>query len=314
MTESSSSEKGIIEWPAEPLYLCSPSTSGSTMEPCIQREGISEGNSSSNDSLGPGGQCWEELWMPDLQPTATHNARDITQSENTDTFRHVRTTALEDTSSNFDTTITSISLPEIKEPSPATLAHDLTSFESEDFEMWLTAFGASSNIEYGLIEPESPGIPLFPPGDIHPTFSGNPMADDYYHTDASVHTSLPSPYLCLSNNIPYVMDVNSPSAPQSLSTTLGFDDFEKSNGSEKRYQLVRKLAPAAEAQFMTRQQRTTNDEHLLVPVTGPRKRRQCFDPLKREKVKQVRRLGACLRCRMYKEPVSSMLDRLSTID
>ena len=284
------------------------------MEPCIQREGISEDNSSSNDTLGSGDQCWEELWMPDLQPTATHNARDITQSENTDTFRHVRTNALEDTSSNFDTAITPISLPEIKEPSPATLAHDLTSFESEHFEMRLNAFGALSNIEDGLIEPKSPEIPLFPPGDIHPTFSENPMADDYYPADASVDTSFPSPYLCLSNNIPYVMDVNSTSAPQSLSTTPGFDDFEKPNGSEMRYQLVRKLAPAAEAQFMTCQQRITNDEHLLVPVTGPRKRRQCFDPLKREKVKQVRRLGACLRCRMHKEPVSSMLDRLSTID
>ena len=38
-----------------------------------------------------------------------------------------------------------------------------------------------------------------------------------------------------------------------------------------------------------------------------KKRRRCFDPVEKEKVKQVRRLRACLRCKLYKEPVRSIL-------
>lgn len=45
---------------------------------------------------------------------------------------------------------------------------------------------------------------------------------------------------------------------------------------------------------------------LLVPLSSPiakkRKRRRLSDSTK-EKVKSVRRAGACLRCRVYKEPV-----------
>ena len=284
------------------------------MEPCTQCEAVSKGFSSSHDSLQPGDQCCGELSLPILRTTASHNAGDTTQPDDPDTLWHVFADALEDTSSKFDTATTSIGLPETKEASPATLAPDLASFESEDFEMWLKAFGASPNIEYGLIEPGSAGIPLFTPGEIHPMLLGNPIPDDYYHTDAAVDDSLPSSYPCLAYNTPYAMNVNSPSAQEFLSITPGFDDFEKSKGSETRYQLIKKLAPAAQAQFMTQQQRTTNNEHLLVPATQPRKRRQCFDPMKREKVKQVRRLGACLRCRIYKEPVSSTLDLLSTVN
>ena len=179
--------------------------------------------------------------------------------------------------------------------------------------MWLKAFGASPNLAHGLIEPESPETPLFTAGEIHPMLSGNSIADDYY-PDVAIDNSLPSSYLYLANNTPYIMNVNSPSASECLSTTPAFDEFEKSNGSETRYQLIRKLAPGAEAQFMTQQQTTTNNEHFLVPASQPRKRRQCFDPIRKEKVKQVRRLGACLRCRIYKEPVSSTLDLLSTVD
>ena len=314
MTENPSSEMEMAEWPAEAIYLSSTSTPGPTVDPCIQREGLSEGSSSGNDSLGPGGQCWEELWTPNWQPTASHNPRYTTQLDNPDTFQHVHAIALEDTSSNFDTAITSTSLYEIKEASPTTLTHDLASFESENFEMWLKAFGASPNIEYSLIEPESSAIPLFPVGEIHRTVPGNSVGNDCYHADAVVHDSLPSSYLDLSNNTSCIMNVDSPSAPGPLPTTPGPDDFQKSNGPEKRYQLVRRLAPAAEAQFMASQNRNFNKDQLLVPATEPRKRRQCFGPLKREKVKQVRRLGACLRCRIYKEPVSSMLDILFVAD
>ena len=283
------------------------------MEPCIQREGVSKGSSSRDDSLEPGGQCWEESWMQILQPTASHNARDTTQPDDLYTLQHVHANALEDTSSNFDTAITSITLPGTKEASPVTLANGFTPDESDDFEMWLKAFGASPNIEYGLIQPESSGIPMFPAGEIQPTFSGNSIGEDYY-TDPVIHNALSSSYLCLASDIPYVINVNSPSAPDPLLTSPDFNGFEESKGSEMRYQLVRKLAPAAEAQYMTLQQRTTNNERLLVPATEPRKRHQCFDPLKKEKVKQVRRLGACLRCRIYKEPVSSMLDPLFVVN
>ena len=303
----------MAEWSAKTLCPCSTSTPGSTMDPCAHCEGISEGSSSSNDSLWPGGQCWEELWMPNLQPTASHNPGDTTQQDNPDTLQHVFTDTLEDISSNFDAAITSVSLPETEDGSPATLAHDLASFESEDFDMWLKAFSASLNTEYGLIEPESSETPLFPV-ESHPTFPGNAIGDEYCHTDAGLHNSLPSSYLSLANNVPYVMDVNSPSAPKSFSGTPGFNDYEKSNGSEMGYQLIRKLAPAAEAQFMIRQNPTSNNDQLLVPATEQRKRRQCFDPLKREKVKQVRRLGACIRCRVYKEPVSYMLGLLFVVD
>ncbi len=278
------------------------------MQPCIQLEGLSKGGPSNDDSLEPGGLCWEDLWMPILQPTASYNAQDTTQPESLDTSLLVHTNALEDTLSNSDTAIATISLPGTKEASPATLANGPTPHESEDFETWLKAFGASPNIEDGLIEPESSEIPWFPAGEIHPTFSGNSIGEDYYYTDANVHDFLHSSYLYLANNLPDVMNVDSPSAPNPISTTSDVDDFGKSSGSEMRYQLVKKSAPAVEAQFMTRQERTTNDERLLMPATEPRKRRRCFDPLKREKVKQVRRLRACLRCRIYKEPVSFMLD------
>ena len=283
------------------------------MEPCIQREAVSKGSSSSHDSLQPGDQCCEELSLPILQTTASQYAGDTTQPDDPDTLRYVDADALKDNSNKFDTATTSVGFPETKEASPATLAHHLAPLESEDFEMWLRAFSASPDIECGSIEPGSPEHPLFTAGDIQPMLSGNPVADGYYHTDAAIDDSLPASYMCLADNAPYAMNVNSLSAPEIHSTTPD-DDFEKSSGSETRYQLIRKLAPAAEAQFITQQQRTTNSELLLVPATQPRKRRQCFDPMKKEKVKQVRRLGACLRCKIYKEQVSSTLDLLSTVD
>ena len=303
----------MSERPLEPLYLTSTSTAASTVEPCLQREEISDGSSSSNDSLGPGGQCWEELWMPNLQPMAGHDAVDTTQLDDPDALRHVHTNSLENTSSNFDPAITSISFPETKEASLATLTPDLAPFQNEDFEQWLKAFDASPNIEYGLIEPESSEFPMFPAGESHSMFSGNSIGEDCNYTD----NHLPSSYLGLANNISYVTNVNALSASEPFLTTPDFDGFEESNGSEMSYQFLWKLAPAAEAQFMTRQKQTINDEHLVVPTTKPRQKRQCFDPLKREKVKQVRRLGACLRCRIYKEPVSPVspvLDLLFIID
>ena len=314
MAENPLLEIEMAERPVEPIYFSSTSTPGKTVDPCIQREGLSEGSSSSNDSLGPGGQCWDEYWKLNWEPTASHNACHTTQLDNPDIVQHVHTNAFEDTSSNFDTSITSVSLPEIKEASLMTSTHDLASFESASFEMWLKAFAASPNIECRLIEPDSCGIPWFPVGDIDRTVSGISVEDDRYHTDAIVHDSLSSSYLSLSNNIPGVMKVNSPSAPGPLPTTPGPDDFQESDSPEMRYQLVRRLAPAAEAQFVANQNRDLNDNHLLVPANKPRKRRQCFDPFKREKVKQVRRLGACLRCRIYKEPVSPVLDLCFVID
>ena len=252
--------------------------------------------------------------MPILQTTASHDAGDTTQPDKRDTLRQVFTSTLEDTASDFNTAIASNSLPETKEASPATLAHDSASFESDDFELWLKTFGASSHIEYELIEPEPSQIPLFPAGEIYPMFPENSIGEDCYYMDAFVHDRLPSPYLCLANNTPHVTNVSPPSAPEPLVTTPDSDGFEEPNGSEMRYHIVRKLAPAAEAQFMTRQKQAMNNEHLVGPATKPRQKRQCFDPLKREKVKQVRRLGACLRCRIYKEPVSSMLDILFVAD
>ena len=245
-----------------------------------------------------------------MQPTDSHYGRGATQPNNPDALRHVHAYALEDISSNFDTAITSISLPGIEEASPATLANDLFT-EGDDFETWLKAFGTSPNIEYGLVEPESSKTPLFPEGKIHPTFSEISIGEDYYYSDTVIHDSLPSPYLCLADTIPDVMSFNPPSATKPVPTTSSSDDSERPNSSEMRYQLVRRLAPAAEAQFMTHRERTANDSNVLEPATEPRKIRQRFDPLKRKKTKEVRRLGACLRCRMYKEPVSPMLDLLS---
>ena len=113
----------------------------------------------------------------------------------------------------------------------------------------------------------------------------------------------------MANTTPEVMSFNPPSATKTVPTTSSSDDSEKPNNSEMRYQLVRRLAPAAEAQFMTHRERTANDSNVLEPATEPRKIRQRFDPLKRKKTKEVRQLGACLRCRMYKEPVSPMLEK-----
>ena len=280
------------------------------MEPFMHREGISTTSLSSDDSLESGSRCWEELQMPVMQSTANHYARDTTQPDSLDTLRHVYTNALEGISSNFDAPFTSTSFPGTKEASPATLANDLST-DSDDFETWLKAFEISPNIEDGLIEHESSESPLFPVGEILPTFSENPLGEDYYCTDTAIHDSLPSSYLCLANTISDAMNFNPPSAPNPVPTTSGSDDSGMPNDSEMRYQLVRRLAPAAEAKFMTRRERTTNDDNVLVRATEPRKIRQRFDPLKRKKTKEVRRLGACLRCRMYKEPVSSMLDTLS---
>ena len=110
------------------------------------------------------------------------------------------------------------------------------------------------------------------------------------------------------------MKADSSSAPIFIPARSGLDDSDRSNGVRTKYQLIRKLAPAAEAQFMTHQERTMNNEQLSVPATKPRRIRQRFEPSKKEKVKEVRRLGACLRCRVYKEPVSPMVDRLSAVD
>lgn len=142
------------------------------MEPFIQCEGISKAGSSSDDSLEPGGQCWEQLWTPIMQPMDSHYGRGTTQLNDPDALQHVHEYALEDVSSTFDTAITSISLPGTKEASPATLANDLLT-EGDDFETWLKGFGTSPNIEDGLVEPESSTVPLFPEGEIHPTFSEN---------------------------------------------------------------------------------------------------------------------------------------------
>ena len=46
-----------------------------------------------------------------------------------------------------------------------------------------------------------------------------------------------------------------------------------------------------------------SEELRLSAVNKRKKTRQSFDSSKKRKVKQVRRLGACLRCRLYKEPV-----------
>ena len=90
------------------------------MEPYIQRERVSNGSSSSHDSLQPGDQCCEDLSLPILQTTTSHNVGDTTQLDGSDTLRHVFDDALEDTSSKFDTATTFIGLPETKEASPAT--------------------------------------------------------------------------------------------------------------------------------------------------------------------------------------------------
>ena len=281
------------------------------MEPCKQPEGISTTSSSKDDSPEPGSQCCEEVWMPIMQSTVSHYARNTDRLDNPDTIQYVHTNALEELSSNFETATTSIGLHGTIECSSATSPNGLLPGESEDFDTWLNTFCASPNIEDGLIVPESSETALFPVGDSEPTFSGSSTWEKDYYTDAAIHNSLPSSYLDFTNDTSDVMRVNSPIPPKPFPTNPGSDDSEKSNGSEMRYQLVRKLAPAAEAQFMTRQERNTNNEQLMVPATKPRKIRQRFDPLKRKKTKEVRRLGACLRCRTYKEPVSSMPDLLS---
>lgn len=284
------------------------------MEPFMQYEGISTATSTSNDSPVPGSQCWEELWMPVTQPLASHYAQDITQPDNMDTLQHVRTNGLEEVSSNSDTTITSISLPGTMEAPPATSANDLLPTESEDFDTWLKAFSTSANIEDGLIDAEFSENLLFPMEEIQSTFSGNSIWEEDYYTNATIHDPLSSSYLCMANDTPDVMRVNSSNALKPFPTNPGFDEPEKPHDYEMRYQLVRKLAPAAEAQFMTRQNQTMNNEQLFLLATKPRKNRQRFDPLKKEKIKEVRRLGACLRCRIYEEPVSSMVDLLSAAD
>lgn len=252
--------------------------------------------------------------MPVMQPTASHYARDTIQPDNPGTLRHVHTNALEELPSTFETAIKSNSFHGTMQNSSATSPNGSLPTESEDFDTWLKAFCASPNIEDGLIVSESSETALFPVGEIEPTFSGNSIWEEDYYTDAAIHNSLPSSYLDFANDISDVMGVNSPILLKPFSTNPGFDDSEKSNGSEMRYQLVRKLAPAAEAHFMKRHERTTNNEELLVPATKPRNIRQRFDPIKRKKTKEVRRLGACLRCRMYKEPVSSMLELVSLAD
>ena len=284
------------------------------MEPFMQCEGKSTTSSSSNDNPEPGSQYWEEAWMPVMQPAANHYAQDTTQPYNTDTLLHVQENTLEELSGDFNTGITSISLRGTMEVLSATLANGLLPAESEDFDTWLEAFGASPNIEDGLIDPESSEIPLIPVGEIQPTFSGNSIWDEDYYTNAATHGSLSSSYLGLANDISDVMRVKSTSAPTPFPTNPGFENPQNPNGSEMRYQLVRKLAPAAEAQFMTNQERTMNNEQLSVPATKPRRIRQRFEPSKKEKIKEVRRLGACLRCRIYKEPVSPMVEPLSAVD
>ena len=267
------------------------------MELSVQRETISKGSSSSDDSLEPAVQCCEEWWLPNWQPAASHNIRDTTQPDNPDTLRHVHSKALEDSSSNFDTTITSNSLPNCWEASPTALANVTNPHESEDFDTWLKALGASPNTEGGLMEPESSEIPLYRAGDINPTFTGDSIGGDYYYTDTVTGNSLHSLYL-LANSLTDVMKVDSLSAPKLFPTAAGLNDFENSNGSETRYQLARKLVPAAEAQFMPRQERTLRNEHLLVPATEPRKRRQRSHSVERQSFKQRRGHGKylCSRC------------------
>ena len=50
---------------------------------------------------------------------------------------------------------------------------------------------------------------------------------------------------------------------------------------------------------------SSNDDVQAVTIKKRKKTRQCFEPDKKKKVKAVRRLGACLRCRIYKEPVGA---------
>lgn len=114
----------------------------------------------------------------------------------------------------------------------------------------------------------------------------------------------------MANTILNVMVFNQRSATKPVPTTFRSDDSERPDSFEMRYQLLRRLAPAAEAQFMTHREENANDSNLLEPATDSRKIRQRFDPLKRKKTKEVRQLGACLRCRTYKEPVSPMLNSL----
>ena len=279
----------------------------------MQCEGIAIASSASNDSSESGNQYWEEMWMPVLQPTANNYAQDITQPDNTDTLRYVHTNALEELPSSFDSAITSISLHGSVEAPSATLANGLLPAETEDFDTWLQTFGVSPRIVDGLRNLQSSDFPLFPVDEIQP-ISGKSTCEEDYYTNASIHGSLPSSYLRRANDIPNVVRDNSAGAPIPYPTNPNSVSPEIHNGSEMRYQLVRKLAPAAEAQFMTHQERPTNNEQCSVPGTKPRRIRQRFEPLKREKIKEVRRLGACLRCRIYKEPVSPMVDLLSAID
>ena len=283
------------------------------MELCVPREAISKGSSSSDDSLEPAVQCREEWWMSNWQSAASHDVHDTTQPVYPDALRHVHSKALEDSSSNFDTTITSNSLANFWEASPAALANDTTPYESEDFDTWLKALGASPNIEDGLMEPESSEIPLLPVGDIKATFTGNSIGEDHYHTETAIGKPLPSLYL-LANNIPDVTKADSPSAPKPIPATPGFDHSERSNGFGTRHQLNRKLASAAKALVMRRQGRATNKKHSLVPATEQKKKPQRSHPLEKEKIKKVRRLETCAVCTEWTETVSFMLDLFFIVD
>ena len=156
------------------------------MELSVQREAISKGSSSSDDSLEPTVQRLEEWWMPNGQPAASHNVQDTTGPLDLDTSRHVPSYALEDTSSNFDTTITANSLAGFWEASPAKLANDANTSESEDFETWLKALGASPNIEDGLMEPGLSEIPFFPMGDNNTTFTGDLIVEDHHRINTLI--------------------------------------------------------------------------------------------------------------------------------
>jgi hypothetical protein len=65
--------------------------------------------------------------------------------------------------------------------------------------------------------------------------------------------------------------------------------------------------PALESHTSTVHRQSTDVLQPLNTHKQGKKRRRCFDPVKKEKVKQVRRLRACLRCKLYKEPVRPIL-------
>lgn len=64
------------------------------------------------------------------------------------------------------------------------------------------------------------------------------------------------------------------------------------------------IAPMPDESIIATDLKESQGESVSISDPSKRKRqRQRFNPTDREKVKRVRRIGACLRCRMYKEKV-----------